>query len=105
MGYTLEPGDSVREAPLVNFSGAWPIPVQARMESFVQRAIASGERTSTRELLAAIVCSFDISDDDWHSLLRNYRNSRVADVLPAAAEQHNVIHLERRRPGRPTASG
>ena len=75
MAYSLDPDALVRECPPTNFSGAWPIPVQARMEALVRQATEAGERTSTRELLAAIVCAFDPGSDDWHAVLRGYRQS------------------------------
>ena len=103
MSYSLDADALVRNCPSANFSGAWPLPVQARIEDMVRRATDAGERTSTRELLAAIVCAFEAEDDGWHILLRRYRQSKVRELLPAVVADENVVLLERRRPGRPPA--
>lgn len=98
----LDADDLVRDCPTASFSGAWPLPVQARMEELVRRATEEGERTSARELLAAILCAFNVEDIDLHEVLRSYRTSRVRDVVLADVVD-NVVQLERRPPGRPSA--
>lgn len=98
----LDPADLLRNCPVANFSGAWPLPVQARLEALVQQATDEGERTSGRELLAAIVCAFSPDSPGLHEVLRAYRTSVVGDVLLTETPAGNVVRLERRGPGRPT---
>lgn len=99
----LDPADLVRDCPVANFSGAWPLPVQARLEALVQQATDEGERTSGRELLAAIVCAFSPESTGLHEVLRAYRTSVVGDVLLTETPADNVVRLERRGPGRPAS--
>ena len=72
-----------------------------RIQGLVERADQAGERTSLRELLAAIVCAFDPNEDELREVLRRYRLSRVRDVTLKEPDDENVIRIDRQGRGRP----
>ena len=90
----------VDDCPRTPVGAEWPLPVNQRLEELVGRARQLGERTSRRELLAAIVTAFDVDDDEFTRILRTYRTARVRDVALRPVEAGNLIAIERFRPGR-----
>jgi hypothetical protein len=96
--------DLVIDCSDIQVGKRWPRPVHRRLEELVERARAIGERTSGPELLSAIVCAFEVSDEEYRRVLRSYRTSRVRDVVSTPADAGNVIELPRKKAGRPTSA-
>src|SRR6187551_2914029 len=80
---------------------SWPLPVDAKLERMLETVKSFGERTSRREIAAAIIAMFeDVTAEKLSSLLRRYRLATVGDVLGKPADDSNVVHLkEYTRPG------
>lgn len=81
-----------------------PAAVDAKLDRLVTRATDAGERTSRKELLAAIVASCDLDGDALGAVLKSYRLMTVRDVLPAQPADAAVVHLADHQPG-PRAAG
>jgi len=79
---------------------AWPVPVDVRLERLVDQATAAGERTSRKELVAALVATCKMSDAQLGKMLKRYRTARVREILPVP-EGENVVPFTKRPPGRP----
>ena len=77
---------------------SWPLPVDVKLERFLTRARERGERTSRREIAAAIMAFAEYDDDGLDSLLRRYRVAMVGDVLEPA-DHTNVIPFAKHGPG------
>lgn len=98
------------EAPLLECEEkasavSWPLPVDRRLDELLERLRRAGERTTRKELAAAIVFSCPTDAEDLSRALRAYRTATVADALVSdIPESGNVISIERHRPG-PRARG
>jgi hypothetical protein len=75
----------------------FPFAIDQRLDALLGRAVDAGERTTRRELLAAIILSIELSGDDLGALLRTYRRANVRDAL-LDAHQDNVTYLSH-KPG------
>jgi hypothetical protein len=74
-----------------------PFAIDQRLDALLARAVEAGERTTRRELLAAIILATDLSGDDIGGLLRAYRRANVRDAL-LDTNQDNVTYLSH-KPG------
>lgn len=98
------------EAPLLECEEkasavSWPLPVDRRLDELLERLRLAGERTTRKELAAAILFSCPTDAEDLGQVLRAYRTATAADALVAdLSESSNVISIERHRPG-PRARG
>jgi hypothetical protein len=81
---------------------SWPLPVEARLERLLEQAKTAAERTSRKELVAALIATADPTDAQLRRMLRRYRTARVRDILPVP-EGENVIPFVRQGPGPRTA--
>lgn len=77
---------------------AWPLPVEVRLERLLEQSRLAGERTSRKELVAALVALANPTDAQLGKMLRRYRTARVRDILPVAADE-NVVPFIRQGPG------
>lgn len=77
---------------------AWPLPVDAHLDQLLSRARDAGERTSRREITAALVAMCDLNGDDLGTLLRRYRTSRVRDIVEVASGS-DLLPFAKHRPG------
>jgi hypothetical protein len=94
---SLDPSAIADHVPNRNCGVQWPLPVNERLERLVKRANQTGERTTRRELLSAIVATFEASDDEVSQMLRNYRRMTVGEVV--GGEDTNVVRIEQYGPG------
>lgn len=93
----------IRDCPQKQAAIAWPLPVDARLDELLAQASAAGENTSRKELVAAIIANVKVSDAQLGRLLRQYRKTRVRDLI-ALPEGENVVPFVKHRPG-PRSSG
>lgn len=78
---------------------SWPLPIEAKLESLLRRSEAVGERTTRKEIVAALIAAADDDGEIMSMLLRSYRTITVRELL-SVPESKNVIPItERRRPG------
>ena len=94
----LSPDARVIDCPDKQAAVAWPLPVDARLDQLLARARDAGERTSRREIVAALVAMCDLNGDDLGTLLRRYRTSRLRDVVEVASDA-DAVPFARQRPG------
>jgi hypothetical protein len=90
---TLKMGDSVSGYPDRQAGISWPLPVDAKLEDLLKAARDVGERTSRREIAAAIIAMTELSGERLSDLLRRYRLARVKDVLQPS-DTSNVVEVE-----------
>ncbi len=85
----------------------WPIPLDNFLDRLVALADEAGQKTTRKELAAAIILQAPREGDALAALVTTYRKATVADVCPPANSHRNVIPFQVRRPGpRPrTSSG
>jgi hypothetical protein len=94
----LNLGDAVARCPDRQAGISWPLPVDAKLERLLDAARAVGERTSRREIVAAIIAMTDFDGAQLSQLLRRYRLARVGDVLEPM-DKSNVINFTQHGPG------
>lgn len=78
---------------------SWPLPVDAKLEQLLDTARAVGERTSRREIVAAIIAMTKLTGDELSALLRSYRLARVGDILLQSSDTSNVVKFTKHGPG------
>ena len=94
----LNVGDALSSYPDRQAGISWPLPVDAKLEDLLKAARSVGERTSRREIVAAIVAMANFSGDELSRLLRDYRLARVGDVLQPS-DTSNVVKFTEHGPG------
>jgi hypothetical protein len=78
----------------------WAMAIDQRLDALMDRAVASGERTTRRETLAALIMACDLSGDDLGNALRRLRTATVGEViLDAGPIANNVVSLRQHPPG------
>lgn len=77
---------------------SWPLPVDAKLEELLNAARAVGERTSRREIAAAIIAMTNFTGEELSALLRRYRLAQVGDVLQPS-DTSNVVKFTPHGPG------
>lgn len=93
------PADQLaRVGPQRQAAISWSLAVDARLERLLTLAEAAGERTTRKEIAAALVAAAPESGEELSVLIRKYRLSTVRDLLPVA-EGANVVAFAHRRPG------
>ncbi len=93
---------SIKACPKTQVGASWPLPVDQRLQDLVAAANRAGLNTSKQELLAAIVCGLDASDDAVEQSLRSYRTATAGQVSLREPSNGNVIQIDRHGPGRRT---
>jgi hypothetical protein len=95
---SLNVQDAVSSYPHRQAGISWPLPVDAKLEQLLDMARAAGERTSRREIVAAIIAQADFTGEELSDVLHRYRLARVGDVLQST-DTSNVVNFIHRRPG------
>jgi hypothetical protein len=91
--------DIVSECDTRQAGISWPLPVDMKLEQLLRTARAAGERTSRREIAAAIVAvASDFDGPRLSKLLKEYRLATVGQVLKPA-NTTNVISFTGHGPG------
>jgi len=97
-GMSLDADSLVTDNVERQASIAWPLPVDVRLEKLLKQAKAAGERTSRKELVAALVATCDLTNAQLGEMLRQYRTATVREILPVP-EGENVIPFTKQPPG------
>jgi hypothetical protein len=97
-GMSLDADSRVRDNPERQTTVAWPLPVDVRLDRLLDQATEAGERTSRRELLAALVATCDLTDAELSEMLRRYRTATVRQILPIP-DGENVLPFTKQPPG------
>jgi hypothetical protein len=97
--HTVPLTELLRESKDKQVSFRWPMAVDQRLDALVERAEAAGERTTRRELLAALIAGSDLTGEQLGDLLRRLRRARVGDVVLDIGGDGNVAVLQNYKPG------
>ncbi|MFF1876605.1 hypothetical protein [Leifsonia sp. NPDC058230] len=89
----------LRDSKDKQVSFRWPMALDQRLDALVDRAEAAGERTTRREVLAALIANADLAGAELGELIRGLRRARVGDVVLDADPKDNVVTLLNYRPG------
>jgi hypothetical protein len=84
---------------LKNAAIRWPLPIDDRLDTLVEAVEDVGERTTRKELAAAILLAATESPDQLSQLLRRYRTALVRDASLTVPEGENVVSIHRHKPG------
>jgi hypothetical protein len=90
----LEIGARVCSYPQRQAAISWPLPVDAKLEELLNSARAVGERTSRREIAAAIIAMTPIDGTALSDTLRRYRLAQVGEILPSSDRASNVVFIQ-----------
>ena len=77
----------------------WPVALHHRVDQLVELAESIGERTSRKELVAALVLASPTDGNELSEMLRTYRTASTRDALLNVPSDENVVELRRRGPG------
>ena len=77
----------------------WPVALHHRVDQLVEVAERIGERTSRKEVVAALVLAAPTAGNELSELLRSYRTALTRDALLNVPSGENVVELRRRGPG------
>jgi hypothetical protein len=77
----------------------WPVALHHRVDQLVELAEGVGERTSRKELVAAVVLAAPEEPERLSEMVRTYRTAFTRDALLNVPAGENVIELRRRGPG------
>lgn len=80
-------------------SVTWPLPLDAHVDHLVEVVEAAHERTTRRELIAAIVYAAPKDGRQLSKILKNYRAATVADLTPATDVGGNAATYQTHKPG------
>lgn len=94
-------GEPLHSSKDKQISLRWPLAVDQRLDDLVARAEVAGERTSRRELLAALALDLDMTGTELGEVLRRYRTCTVQAALldTRGDDVENVVVLRRHPPG------
>jgi hypothetical protein len=73
--------DLLSQAGRYRVGAAIPVPVDRELDALVERAKRQGERTSRRELVAALILAAPHSPDALAEILRSYRRATIGRRL------------------------
>ena len=94
----VESDDRVIETSERQAAVAWPVAVHAHLDSLLEAVQAAGERTSRKEIAAALVSAARPTAEELGRLLRWYRQATVGELLDLP-EGHGTVTFESRAPG------
>lgn len=77
----------------------WPIPLDGLLDQLVSAADEAGQKTTRKELAAAILLAAPRDGEALATLVTEYRKATVARVLPEVVSGDNVIPFQIQRPG------
>ncbi len=95
---SLDADSFVTDTPEKPAAINWPLAVEARLEQLLDQAKAAGERTTRKEIVAALVATSKLSDAQLDRMLRRYRKAKVREILSVPADE-NVVPITKQRPG------
>ncbi|WP_300599505.1 hypothetical protein [uncultured Nocardioides sp.] len=89
----------LRESPQRQCAISWPLAIDLKVERMLARATETGENTSRKEIVAALVFAAELSAEELSEVVRRYRRAAVGDVLGDASQSAEVVTFTRRKPG------
>ena len=89
----------VVDSPIGGVGVVLPAVISDRLDSLVVLVEDAGERTSRKELMAALILERSAVGEDLATMLRRYRRAAVRDALVRAHPDAKSILLAARQPG------
>jgi len=89
----------LHDAPEEGIGLTIPAPLSDRINALVDLVDAAGERTSRKELIAALILAARPISDELASALRTYRQASVGDASLEAKRATESFQLVPRKPG------
>ncbi len=78
---------------------ALAVPLSERLDALVRLVEASGDRTSRKELIAALILAAPTEGEDLAGFVRLYRKALARDALLDPGAAPDQLALEVRKPG------
>lgn len=97
--HSFDLGELLRTARDKQVGMRWPVPVDARLDGLLARATAAGERTTRRELVAALIATTDLDGPALGQVLRRYRTMSVREAMLDVDDGSKVVRIAGHRPG------
>ena len=82
-----------------NAAVTWPVPLDALLDQLVRVVEDAGERTTRRELAAAVLLACPRDPSRLAKLLRAYRTATVSDVVPSGEVGTSIVEFRTAKPG------
>jgi hypothetical protein len=102
----LDPAVPLKGCPEQQVGVSLPSPLNARLTALVAAAEANGERTTRKELLAALVLAAPSDGAELGGLLREFRSASARQACVEGSSLTHVLTVRPRRPGpAPRAGG
>jgi DNA-binding winged helix-turn-helix (wHTH) protein len=89
----------LRDSPEEGIGVVVPAVLSDRIDALVVLVEEAGERTSRKELIAALILATSVVSDELATTLRRYRRAAVRDALLRARAGAQTILLTVRQPG------
>lgn len=83
--------DKVAGSAERNSGVSWPLAIDRRLDQILSVAADVGERTTRKELVAAILLSFEPDEESLNEVLRRFRKARIADALLDAPDEADGV--------------
>ncbi|MGE3422679.1 MAG: hypothetical protein AB7N24_11590 [Dehalococcoidia bacterium] len=98
-GNQVAEATALRNCPEQRIGLALPAVLSDRVDALVALAEEAGERTTRKELIAALILNASSNLDEISTLLRRYRLATVKSALIADRQQSASFHPMPRKPG------
>jgi hypothetical protein len=89
----------LRDAPEEGIGVTVPAPLSDRINALVDLLDAAGERTSRKELIAALILAARPVSDELADAVRTYRRASVREALTEPERAGDTVQLAPRKPG------
>ena len=96
--FRIDPRDRLDACPTKGAALTWPVPLDEHLDTLKSRAEASGERTTRRELAAAILYAAPKDGEKLAKMLKQYRMATVSELVGGQLGE-NVVTFTSRKPG------
>jgi hypothetical protein len=96
---TLELERLLRDCPEERYAFDLARPISHRLDRLIRLAEDAGERTSRKEMVAALILRAAESETEPRKALQAVRQKRVRDTVPKEAQGEDTYSFSKSRPG------
>jgi hypothetical protein len=93
-GTPIPADELIRDLPQRNAGVNWSIAVDHYLDQLLTTVTSAGDRSTRKELVAAIVSAFDNDPAEIGRVLRSYRTRTVGDLLGRPGEETSTPSLD-----------
>lgn len=98
---TLQADDLLRDCPVDQVSTYLPTPLDKRLALLVDKLNELGQRTSRRELIAALILDCPEHDEELWEVVRHFRRASVEEAVVDGSDPAFFLTPWKKRKGRP----